>query len=777
MRPLLDSLRQGIRTLRSQPAFTALVVLALGLGIGANTALFSVVNSLLLRPLPYDDPAALVEIAPPQRRPPLAALGRAQSFSGVAAFLPWGFNVDTGAGANNTYGFHVTPNLFSVLGVRAALGRVLLPQDGELVVVLGYDYWRRISGDPQIVGQTLTISGQPHTIVGVLPAGFVLPVRDGNVFVPGSREDGRIVARLKRGFSATQAQAEVAGIMRGFDVQTAAATDRMQVTPLSRAFRDNGVNTILLLQAAVAMVLLITCANVGNLLLVRAAARRKEFAVRAALGAGRARLFSQVITESALLATVGGAMGVLVASWSLGWLQSQLPGGLSRTLRGEVGLSIDATVIAFTAGISIVSVFLFGLAPALGSLRADVISALRETRGSTLRRRRVGQVLVVVEVALAVMLLIGAGLLLKSLVGLQNVNVGFSPDHVLRATVDLQAPRFTTPEQRMVALAEIVERLQGLSGVGHVGVLAPQFFPFGGPRVRGSVFAIQGRPDESARAEVYLADGEYFRAVRIPLLKGRLFTQADTATSTPVAIISDVIARRYWGEEDPVGRVIRLQADAVNSPWVTVVGVVGDVRNPVAADVQPTAYRPFAQAPATGVVLMIRTAGDPMGLVGAVRNQIRAADPSGPESRTASLETAVRNYISPQRFTTSLIGFFAALGLLLAAVGVYGVTRNWVNVRVFEIGMRMALGAQPEDVLRLVLVNAGKAALIGIALGVAGAFGLQRVIASQLHGVSPTDLPVFLIVPAVMASLVLVAALLPARWAAHVSPVVALRHE
>jgi putative ABC transport system permease protein len=777
MHTLFHTLRHGSRVLRSQPAFTAMVVLTLGLGIGANCALFTVVNSLLLRPLPYRDPAGLVEIALPQRQPRLETIQAARSFSGVAAFVAWGHSVQGPQGPANTFGFYVSPNLFSVLGVEAAVGRTFSADENQPVVMLGYDYWRRTSGDPRVIGQLLTISGQPHTIVGVLPAGFSLSVRDGHLFVPGSRSDTRIVGRLQPGVSAAQAQAELMGMMQGPETPAATVRERTRVTPLSVAFRNSDAGTVLLLQATVVMVLLITCANVANLLLVRAGMRRKEIAIRAAVGAGRTRLFCQLMTESALLAVLGSALGLLLAGWSLGWLQAQLPANLGRRLRGADGLSIDATVLAFTMALSVLATFLFGLAPALASLRTDVISVLREASGSTPRRHRLGQLLLAGEVALAVMLLIGAGLTLKSLVGLQKTDLGFSPDHVVRAAFELQRPADGTPGQRFAAFMDIIDRVERLPGVESVGAIAPQLFPFGGPAVRGAVFSIHGRPDDGARAEVYTASPNYFRAVRVPLLKGRLFTAQDTADSTPVALISETVAARYWGQTDPLGSLIRLQSEDPDSPWVTVVGVVGDVRNPVAASAQPTAYRPYAQNRSAAPVLMIRTAAEPMTIVEAVRREIRAVDPTGSEVRVADLEKGVWNYVSPQRFTTSIVGFFAVVGLLLAAVGVYGVTRNWAAARTFEIGVRMALGAQRGDVLRLVLGGAAKTAALGIALGIGGAFALQRVVASLLFGVSATDPAVFIAVVAVMGAVVFVAAVLPARWATRVNPLLALKHD
>lgn len=405
---------------------------------------------------------------------------------------------------------------------------------------------------------------------------------------------------------------------------------------------------VLLLQATASLVLLITCANIANLSLVRAAARRKEFAIRTALGAARSQLVGELLAESALLGAMGGALGLLLAGWSRNFLQANLPGNIGRSLRGAEALSIDYRVLAFTAGVSLLAVLLFGLMPAISSLRFDVMAALKDsTKGSTPHRQRMGQLLVVAEVALALMLLIGAGLTFKSLIGLQNANLGFSPDHVLRGAVDLPSSRYPRPDQRVAVFDEITRRCRALPGVETVGVLAPQFYPFGGPRVRGALFEMQGQKEAEARAEVYIVNPDYFRSVRIPLLKGRLFTEGDTASSAPVALISEIVGRRYFGQQDPIGRMIRLQAESEDSPWVMIVGVVGNVRNPVAPDVQPTAYRPFAQAPTSGAILTIRTAGDPLALVEAVRRELRAVDPAAPELRAAGLERAVWDYVSP----------------------------------------------------------------------------------------------------------------------------------
>ena len=435
-------------------------------------------------------------------------------------------------------------------------------------------------------------------------------------------------------------------------------------------------------------------------------------------------------------------------------------------------------MIWFTAAISLLAMLFFGLTPAVSALRQNLIVSLREaSSGATRRGRRFGNWLVTGELALTLVLLMGAGLTLKNLVLLQRRDLGFRADHVLRAAVDLLPARYPEARQKRAAFAEIVRRVEALPGVETAGLVAPQLFPFGGPAVRGAVFEIEGREDVEPRAEVYTANPQYFRSVRIPLLKGRFFTEEDTAESLPVAILSECVARRYWPAEDPIGKRVRLDPRRPDSTWATVVGVVGDVRNPVGRDVQPTAYRPFTQNPYTGAVLMIRTAGDPMALAEPVRRELHAMDPTAPEFRAASLEMAVADYYSPQRFTTGMLGFFAVVGLLLAAAGVYAVMRCWVSAHVSEIGIRMALGADRHDVVRLVLRQAGKPLLLGVAAGIGAAWSLQSVIASELHGVSALDPSVFATVAVVLMAVAMLAAWFPAYRAAGIDPLVALKHE
>ncbi len=774
-------LRFALRLLKKNRGFTAIVAGSLAFGIAINTLLFTVVNGLFLRPLPYREPDRLMSIDQPRRMLPLEELRQAHSFDGVAAFIPRNFPVTEGGATKLVFGCRASANLFHVLGVEPALGRTFAPdEDGKSVVLLSYEYWRQLSGDPGIIGQAIAIGDTRYTVIGILPADFTLWFRDAKLWIPYRMTEGRAIARLKPGVALAPAQSEAEAIVAGMPTESGSdpRQARTRLSPLATDLLPGDSGTVWLLQAAVALVLLIVCANVGNLMLVRANARHREFAIRAAIGAGRRQVLRQVATESAVLGTLGGLSGLLVAKASLEILRSWLPAGIARALRGADGLAMDYRVLAFAAGISLLAVFFFGTAPAMSGLRIDVMTCLRSaTRGPTREHRRFGSLLVCGEVGLALMLLIGAGVTLKSLEGLHRQYLGFRADHVLRVAVDLQPSRYPHPEQREAFFSGLVERLEATPGVESVSAYGPQFYPFGGPRVRGSLFEIQGRPGAEARAEVYTAGPQYFRTVRIPLLKGRVFTDADKGSAAQVAVISSGIAKRYWGENDPLGHLIRIDLGRNDSPWVTVVGVVGDIRNPIGLDVQPTIYRPFAQTPDNGGILMIRGASDPMTLVPQIRELIHTADATAPDPRIGSLEKSVADYVSPQRFTTSVFGVFAAAGLLLAALGIFGVTRYWVAVRIPEIGVRLALGATKTDVVRLVVGAAAKLVLVGVFAGLIGAMVLRRWMASQLHGVAATDPAVLVIASLTMGLVALAAAFLPARSAGRVDPLAALRQE
>lgn len=777
---IFDSIRRSLRSLRARPHFTAFAIVALGLGIGANCALFAVLNSLLMRPLPYADAHQIVEISGLRSSDAIQELNRAGSFNGVAAFGPSIFQLASEQGPKRVYGIRVTANLFQVLGVKPALGRTLTAEDSdEPVLLLSYQYWRQISGQPDILGRSITIiEDQQRAVAGVLPADFTLQVRDANIFVPGRVSQGRVIARLKPGVSPQQAEEEAAAIIHNLERQSARPDARIRVIPVSEAFRPRDASNIWLFQGAVAVVLLITCANLANLLLVNGAARRREFAIRAAIGGTRSRIFTQLLTENTALALAGGCLGLVLAHWSLEFINATLPANITRVLRGAEGLSIDARVVAFTFALSLCTVLLFGIAPAASALRFDLISSLRDSsRASATGRQRFGRILVAAEVALALMLLVTAGLTLKNLMRLYNQDLGFTAERVLRTAIDLPRSRYPSPEQRTQAFSEFLNRVKRLPGVESAAIIGPQLYPFGGPLIRGSVFRIMDRPEAEPRAEFYYASPDYFRTMRIPLFKGRMLADGDTALSAPVAVVSDVVAARYWQNEDPIGKQIRQNPRDASSPVAVVVGVVGNVRNPVGTDFTPIIYVPLAQAETANGTVMIRSSGEPLALASAVRREILAADPNAAEYPAADLAFAVKDYVSPQRFATSLFGMFAGVGLLLAAIGIYAVTRHWVSARVPEIGIRMAVGANGAQVLGYVLRQAAISAGVGVLVGLGGALALQRVIASQLHDLHPVDPIVFASVAGLIGFVSIASALAPAIWASRVDPVIALRQE
>jgi len=498
------------------------------------------------------------------------------------------------------------------------------------------------------------------------------------------------------------------------------------------------------------------------------------------VGASYGRLLLEIALESAPLGLAGAALGLALTRVVHDTILAYLPEHIVRRLSGADALTLDARVVAFTAGAGVFTIVLFGLLPAISALRFDVMSRLRDTaRGSTRERQRFGQALVAIEIALALMLLAGAALTFKNLTRLERQYLGFHPEGVLRAMVDFSATRYATIPQKAALFNDVERRMAGIPGVLSIGIIAPQAFPFGGPRVRGARFEIAGKPGIEARAEVYAANPGYLGSVRLPLLRGRWFTSADTASNQPVTVLSESVAHGYFGANDCIGQQVRLTSDRADSPWVTIIGVVGDVKNPIAEHWQPTAYRPFAQTPSSGAVLMIRAAlSDPMSLAPAVRRELHAIDATAPEFRiVAALDTAVKDYISPERFTTRLLAIFGTIGLTLAAAGVYGVMRYWVASRTGEIGIRMALGAQRANVLRIVLGRALTAACAGVAGGLAGAFALRKAIATQLVGVSAADPVVLSAAAAVLFAVAVIAAWAPARRASCIDPAEALRCE
>jgi putative ABC transport system permease protein len=803
MRSMLQDLRYGLRRLSKSPGFTLVAAGALALGIGANTAIFSVVNAVLLRPLPYPEPEQLVQIWESRPRMNMARVesspneflawaDESQSFSQLAAVDFASFNLTGRGEPERVSAALVTASYFPLLGAAPAHGRAFLPEEDQPgkdnVAVLGHDLWQnRFGGDPAVVNQTVSLDGVACTVVGVMPRGFRLP-NDARLARPVAfnAEDRtrpgshflQVFGRLKDGVTRERAEAEMAGIAARLE-QTFASTNvghQIVLVPLHEQLVGDVRPALLVLLGAVGLVLLIACANLANLLLARAEARRKEVAVRAALGASRWRIVRQLLAESVLLAALGGGAGLLLAAWGVDILVGLDPAGVRRV--GEVGL--DAGVLAFTVALSLATGLLFGLAPALQASKTDFVETLKEggrSTGGGPGRSRLRGALVVSEVALTLVLLVGAGLLVKSFARLLEVDPGLDPRGVL--TLDLSLPPAKYAERHQIAafyqqlLAEVAA-LPGVETAGAVSVL-----PLAGDD-NSNFVQIEGRPPlppgQALRAGRRNVSTDYFNALRIPLKAGRGIAPSDAADAPPVAVINEAMARSFFAGEDPLGKRLRTGGD--KSPWVTVVGVVGDVRHRgLEVDTRPEMFFPHAQSPSRQMTLAVRTAGDPVSLVGPVRERVRAVDQDQPVGNVKTMETWVAESVASRRFSVLLLGVFALVAAALAAVGIYGVVSYGVAQRTHELGLRIALGARPRDVLRLVIRQGMRMTLIGAALGLAAALALTRVMSGLLYGVTATDPVVYAGVALLLVGVALLACYVPARRATKVDPMEALRHE
>jgi len=805
---MFQDLRFGLRMLLKHKGFTAIAILTLSLGVGANTAIFSIVNAVLLRPLPFAEPERLLWFGgwagadKEQGVTPADFLDyreQCQSFTQIAASVSDGIpmNLSGGGEPERIAGGYVTANYLDVFGVQPALGRTFAAEEGlegvnmeggDRVVVLSHALWeRRFGADPAIINQTITLDKRNVTVIGVMPPQFQyppgvelwlpfsFPASPQSAFRSREFHFLRPVARLKPGVSRAQAQAEVETIARRLQslYPETNANQSLFLWPLQERLVGNIRLTLLTLFGAVGCVLLIACANVANLLLARASARGREIAVRSALGASRGRVVRQLLTESLALAALGALGGMLLAKWGVKLLAPLSADYLPRA--DEV--RINATVFGFTLGVALLTGLLFGLAPALQSARLDLTEALKEGgkgAGSGARRHRTLNLLVVSEVALAMMLLIGAGLLINSFVRLQQVSPGFDEKNLLTARIDIPDP-YAQPEKKQQFFEQLQQRVAALPGVEAVGMVTE--LPLAGQSSDFN-FNIEGRPEpapgQSPHADLRNVNHDYFRAMRIPLLKGRSFTEADVRDNAKVALISDELARLYFAGEDPLGK--RLFLGSIGKELFEIIGIVGDVRHRgLDSGLRQTIYFPSLRLGYANLV--IRTTNDHVSLAAAVRREVAAIDPNQPVANIKTMERWVSESVAQPRFRTLLLGLFSGAALLLAMVGIYGVMSYAVSQRVHELGVRMALGARAGDVLRLVIKQGMKLALAGVAIGLAAAFMLTRLIKDLLFGVQATDPLTFVTISLLLTGVALLACYLPARRATKVDPMVALRHE
>jgi len=808
----MNELRFALRQLRKSPAFTFIAILTLALGIGANTAIFSVVNAVILRPLPYQAPEQLVwiwETSPKNEieEEPLSFPNfndfrqQAQSFEAVGAFTG-AAPILSGADGEpeRLTGAAVVGDFFSVLGVEPVLGRKFVPEENEdgknRVAILSHAFWqRRFGADPGLVGQQIQLNGNQYTVVGVMPPTFQDAVaaarRPVELWMPlavtermrsARRSDFlSVIARLKPSLTVEQARAELKGIASRLEQQYPDTNTNWSVIvePLHETLTGNVRPALLILLGAVAFLLLIACANVANLLLARASARQREIAVRSALGASRARIIRQLLTENMLLSLAGGVAGLFIAWWGTRALLALSPGNIPRL--SSVGL--DPQVLLFTLLVSLVTGVLFGLAPALIVSKLNLNQTLKEggrssAEGAGGRRLRNG--LAVAEVALSLILLVGAGLLIRSFLRLQEVNPGFNPDNLLAAELSLPSAKYAENQQVVNFYDQLLARVAEQPGVSSAALTTSLPLTGGGDIL---AFSVEGRPvartDRTPDAEARVVNPDYFRTMEIPLRRGRVLTDQDAPDAPDAVVINEALARKYFAEEDPVGKRITFgDPQAANVEWFNIVGVVGDVRqSTLQAEPYPQVYSAYRQTPRRALTIVLRTAGEPTSMANTLRQQVWSLDRQQPLHNVRTVAQVLAQSIARPRFNTLLITILAGVALVLAAVGIYGVISYSVTQRTHEIGVRMALGASSSNVLRLVVGQGMLLAGMGLAVGVLGAFAVTRIMGTLLYGVSANDPFTYIALVLLLGVIALIASYIPARRAMRVDPVVALRNE
>jgi predicted permease len=807
MNALWQDLKYAVRMLINAPAFTAFAVGVLALGIEANTSIFSFANSVLLRSLPYHDSDRLVMvwedssyIGFPVNTPAPGNFydwkAQNRSFEDMAAATNDSFALTGGNVPEEVDAKEITWNLFGVLGVKPALGRDFQPDDDRPgaahVVMLSHSLWRdTFGGDPQIVGKSIELDGAKYSVIGVMPAGFAFRDPKVRVWVSVAFSDERrashsshylqAVARLKRGVSLAQATADL-GVIANHLAEQYPDTNRHVgafAVPLREDIVGNLRIAIFVLLGAVGFVLLIACANVANLLLARASGRQREMALRMSLGAGRGRIVRQLLTESILLAILAGGLGLVLTFWGAKFLSRFIPEGI------PLGASspIDARILVFTLVVSMGTGILFGIIPALRVTGTNLSEALKQAgarSGMGVSGRRTRDVLVVVEVALAMILLTGASLMIESFSKLQRINLGFRAENVLSLRVPLPDPKYSELPKRTSFYDRVLERVDRLPGVVAAGFVT--WIPL--TNHGGSWgFVIEGRPapgpGEISDANTRVVTKDYFRAMGVTLKAGRLFDERDRADAPMTAVVNETMARQFWPGENPIGHRIKLGGFDTKRPWATVIGITGDMHQTgIGVAARPEMYYSYAQEDVFQPEYMaVRTTGDPAPLANAIREQIWAEDKDQPVTDVMAMQTIVDEELSPRQIQARLLGIFAAIALVLASLGIYGVLSYAVTQRTQEIGVRIALGAQQRDVLKMVLGQGLAMTLVGVAFGIGGALALARVLSTLFYGVNATDPLTFAAVAVVLTCVALIACYVPARRAMRVDPMVALRYE
>jgi putative ABC transport system permease protein len=806
MSNLQSDIRYAVRNLIKRPGFSLIAVITLALGIGANSVIFSAINALLIKPLPFPELERVVAVwdKTPSRGVERNEVAMAnyldwraqnQSFEQLALYRWWNANLTGNEAPERIQGFLVTANFLDVVSTKPIMGRGFHEEENQpgkdSVAIIAHSLWqRRFGGDPNIINKTITVNSITRTVIGVMPERFNFP-KGAEIYAPlaltpellSSRRSHSyyVIGRLKPGVSVQSAQTDLDTIAARLETQYPETNVGLgaNVFPIVKDTVRQYDTALWVMMGAVGFVLLIACANVANLMLARASGRQKEIALRAALGASRWRIIRQLLTESIIVALMGGALGVLVAFWGIDLLRAANPGEAAKYAPGWYRLGISAPVVLFTLAVSVLSGLVFGLAPAWHVSKPDLNNALKEGgRQATPSAHRLRSSLVVFEMALSLVLLVGAGLLARSFLALVNTNAGFNPDNLITMNIVLPVAKYKEEPQWAAFYSDLVQRVRAVPGVGTAA--AVNYLPLGGAN-SSDHYLVEGVPEPAPGQEFggryRVCTADYFQTMGIAVVKGRGFTEQDKANTTPVLIVNEALARKHWPAGDAIGKRIRFYGPLERSPWREIVGVVNDVKHELDLPVTPEFYLPHAQDPWNAMIVVAKTTVDPATTAGAIRQQVWAIDKDQPVFDVRTMQEVRSISVALYSFSSVMLGIFAGIAMLLAAIGIYGVMSFAVTQRTHEIGVRMALGARAVDVLRLVVTNGMTLALIGVVLGLAGAWGLTRFMNKLLFGVGPTDLLTFGLVSLVLMAVALVACYVPAHRATKVDPLVALRYE